>query len=82
MPKEEMPRIWKVRAWSDGPGMYRFNRRAVRNRQIRSSSTGKFPIDRHQRRCELPRGFLLPGFSDACLRAAPHASEWQASENP
>ncbi len=44
------------------------NRRPVRNRQIRSSSGGKFPIDRHQRLCELPRGFLPRGFSDACLR--------------
>src|ERR1700751_5211137 len=25
------------------------------------------------RRCELPRGFLLRGFSDACLRASPRA---------
>ena len=33
------------------------NRRPVRNRQIRSSSGGKFPIDRHQRRCELPPRF-------------------------
>jgi hypothetical protein len=42
----------------------------------------QIPIDRHQRRCELPRGFLPRGFSDACLRASPHASDWQASENP
>src|SRR5207244_5661792 len=33
------------------------NRRHVRNRPIRSSSGGKFPIDRHQRRCELPPRF-------------------------
>ena len=58
------------------------NRRPIRNRQIRSSSAGKFPIDRHQRRRELPRGFLLRGFSDACLRAAPPPGDWQASENP
>src|SRR5436190_11931624 len=29
-----------------------------------------------------PRGFLLRGFSDACLRASPRACVWQASENP
>src|ERR1700730_13401800 len=28
-----------------------------------------------------PRGFLPRGFSDACLRARPRASDWQASEN-
>jgi hypothetical protein len=50
--------------------------------KIRSSTGGKFPIDRHQRRCELPRSFLPRGFSDACLRAPPLASDWQASENP
>jgi hypothetical protein len=58
------------------------NRRPVRTRQIRSSSGGKFPIDRHQRRCELPRGFLPRGFSDACRRAAPLSDHRQASENP
>src|SRR6516162_5344816 len=30
-------------------------------------------MDRHCRRRILPRGFLLRGFSDACLRAAPRA---------
>src|SRR6516162_795200 len=58
------------------------HRRPIRNRQIRSSSAAKFPIDRHQRRRELPRGFLPRGFSDACLRAAPPPGDWQASENP
>jgi len=33
------------------------NRRPVPNPQIRSSSGGKFHIDRHQRRCELPPRF-------------------------
>ena len=33
----------------------------------------EIPIDRHRRRRILPRGFLLRGFSDACLRAAPRA---------
>jgi hypothetical protein len=28
-----------------------------------------------------PLGFLPQGFSGACLRAALHASDWQASEN-
>jgi hypothetical protein len=70
-----MPALGPAPRWS-------LNRRPVRNRQIRLSSGGKFPIDRHQRRCELPRGFLPRGFSDACNRASPHASDWQASENP
>jgi hypothetical protein len=38
------------------PG-WSLNRRPVRNPQIRSSSGGKFPIDRQQRRCELPPRF-------------------------
>lgn len=58
------------------------NPRPVRNSQIRSSGGGKFSIDRHQRRCQLPRGFLPRRFSDACLRALAHACVWQASENP
>ena len=42
----------------------------------------QIPHSRHQRRRELPRGFLPRGFSDACLRAAPPPGDWQASENP
>jgi len=38
------------------------NRRPIRNRQIRSSSAGKFPIDRHQRRRELPAVSSLEAF--------------------
>ena len=46
-------------------------------RQIRSSRGGKFPIDRHQRRCELPPAVSsLEAFRNACLRAPPHASDW------
>src|SRR5207247_1718904 len=58
------------------------NRRPVRNRQIRSSSGGKFPIDRHQRPCELPPRFppsRLFGRLPPCI---PSRSDWQASENP
>ena len=55
-------------------------RRPIRNRQIRSSSAGKSPIARHHLRRNSPRGFLLRGFSDACLRAAPPPGDWQASE--
>jgi hypothetical protein len=46
------------------------NRRPVRNRHITPSSGGKFPIDRHQRRCELPpavssfEAFRTPAFVD------------------
>ena len=39
-------------------------------------------IDRYNRQRKLPRGFLLRGFSDACLRAPLRARVWQASENP
>jgi integrase len=46
---------------------------------IRSSSDGKFPIDRHQRRCELPPRFPPSRLSG---RASPHAGDGQASENP
>jgi hypothetical protein len=58
------------------------NRRPVRNRQIRSTRAGKFPIGRHQRRCELPLRFPPSRLFGPLPPCAPHASEWQASENP
>jgi len=39
-------------------------------------------IARHHCRRKPPRGFLLRGFPDACLRASARARAWQASENP
>src|SRR5215831_9116410 len=46
----------------------------IRPRAAKSRRTSpEIPIDRHCRRRILPRGFLLRGFSDACLRAAPRA---------
>src|SRR6516165_1416490 len=48
--------------------------RQFRSRAAKSRRTSpETPIDRHCRRRILPRGFLLRGFSDACLRAAPRA---------
>src|SRR6516165_344791 len=45
---------------------------SVRERPSRTEPRLK-SIDRHCRRRILPRGFLLRGFSDACLHAAPRA---------
>ena len=48
--------------------------RQFRPRAAKSRRTSpEIPIDRHCRRRILPRGFLLRGFSDACLHAAPRA---------
>jgi hypothetical protein len=71
-PNTNSPRQSHPERPKPAPG-WSLHRRPVRSPQIRSSSGDKFPIDRHQRRCELSRGFLPRGFSDACLRA-PHAS--------
>src|ERR1700757_2688600 len=46
-----------------------FRPRAAKSRR----TSPEIPIDRHCRWRILPRGFLLRGFSDACLRAAPRA---------
>ena len=46
-----------------------FRPRAAKSR----TTSPEIPIDRHCRWRILPRGFLLRGFSDACLRAAPRA---------
>jgi hypothetical protein len=55
-PNTRSPRRSHPRRPKPAPGSS-LNRRPVRNPLIRSSSGGKFPIDRHQRRCELPPRF-------------------------
>ena len=70
--------------WRSHPGRpkpaprWSLNRPPVPNRQIRSSSGGKFPIDRHQPRCELsprfPPSRLFGRLPVCAARAAPSSS--------
>ena len=58
-------------AWRHVPhSSQQFRPRAAKSR----TTSPEIPIDRHCRWRILPRGFLLRGFSDACLRAAPASS--------
>jgi hypothetical protein len=80
-PRDRLPRPQSPRRCIAGrsinqPAAWSLNRRPVRNRQIRSTSAGKFPIHRHQRHLHCSR-IRRPSAKTTCRADLPDPSRWR-----